>query len=212
MASMGLAVAGGGMVAKARIHDPRMLLFALFPLVFAIHQMTEGVVWYSWFHPFEGDMAFRYLYTFIAFIVWPVLTPFAAAYAECDSERRRLWRMLGGTGAILGVYLVIKLVLADGIELAVVKHSLAYTPMFERPPVIVHFLYVVLTVAPLIFSERRGLVFFGVVVFATFVWALLDNRPAWYSVWCLAAAVFSLIIALAIERAPSQAFDEAEAR
>jgi hypothetical protein len=210
-ASIGLAVAGGGMVAKARAHDRRMLLFALFPLVFSVHQMMEGVVWYSWLHPFEGDEAFRYLYTAIAFVVWPVLTPFAAAYAETNPERRRLWRMLGATGVILGVYLIVKLAFADGIEIAVVKHSLAYTPMFERPPLVVHFLYVVLTVAPLVFSERRGVVIFGCVVFATFFWALIENRPAWYSVWCLAAAVFSLIIALAIERAPAPEYDEAAA-
>jgi len=156
-------------------------------------------------------MAFRYLYTAIAFIVWPVLTPFAAAHAETNPERRRLWRLLGATGVILGLYLLLKLAHADGIELAVVKHSLAYTPMFERPPVIVHFLYVVLTVAPLVFSERRGLVVFGCVVFVTFIWALIDNRPAWYSVWCLSAAVFSLVIAFAIERAPAPVFDEVEA-
>jgi hypothetical protein len=210
-ASIGLALAGGGMVAKAMIHDRRMLLFALFPLVFSAHQLIEGVVWYSWFNPFEGDAAFRYLYTAIAFIVWPVLTPFAAAYSATDSERRRLWLLLGGAGVVLGFYLVGKLLVADGIELAVVKHSLAYTPMFERPPVVVHFLYVALTVAPLVYSERRGLVLFGGVVFVTFFWALAENRPAWYSVWCLAAAVFSLIIAFAIERAPEPAFGEIEA-
>lgn len=210
-ASIGLAVAGGGIVAKAMIHDRRMLLFAAFPLVFSLHQMTEGVVWYSWFHPFEGDAAFRYLYTAIAFIIWPVLTPFAAAYAETDPERRRLWRMLGATGVVLGIYLLGKLALADGIELAVVKHSLAYTPMFERPPVVVHFLYVALTVVPLAFSDRRGLVVFGGVVFVTFFWSLIDNRPAWYSVWCLSAAAFSVLIAFAIERVKAPALGELEA-
>lgn len=210
LACVGLAVAGGGMVAKAAIHDRRMFLFALFPLVFSVHQLTEGVVWYSLRHPFEGDVAFRYLYTVIAFIVWPMLTPFAAAHAETDPERRRLWRLLGATGVVLGVYLIVKLAFADGIELAVVKHSLAYTPMFERPPVVVHFFYVVLTVAPLIFSERRWLVVFGWLVFVTFVWALVENRPAWYSVWCMAAAVFSLIIAFAIERVRAPQFGELE--
>jgi hypothetical protein len=212
VAGVGLAVAGGGMVAKALIHDPRMLLFAMFPLAFAVHQMTEGVVWYSWFHPFQGDSAFRYLYTAVAFVVWPVLSPFAAAYAESDSERRHLWRILGAAGLTLAVYLVVKLIFADGIEIAVVKHSLAYTPMFERPPLIVHLLYVVLTVAPLAFSRRRGLVLFGGVVFVTFFWALIENRSAWYSVWCQAAAIFSLIIGLAIERTQSVNHTEVAAR
>ncbi len=212
VASAGLAVAGAGMVVKSMLHDPRMLLFAFFPLVFAAHQMMEGVVWYSWFHPFEGDVVFRYLYTGIAFIVWPLFTPFAAAYAELDPQRRRIWNMLGVVGAVLGLYLIIKLTLADGIELAVVKHSLAYTPLFDRPPLIVHFLYVSLTVAPLALSRRKGLVFFGVVVFLTFFWALIENRPAWYSVWCQAAAIFSMIIALAIQRNPNVQYSDLKAQ
>jgi hypothetical protein len=40
--------------------------------------------------------------------------------------------------------------------------------------------------------------------------ALAANRPAWYSVWCLAAAVFSLVIAFAIEVERSSDFKEVE--
>jgi hypothetical protein len=72
------------------------------------------------------------------------------------------------------------------------------------------FLYLVLTVSPLIFSQRRAVNVFGVAVLATFFLALAANRPAWYSVWCLAAAVFSLIIALAIEEERSSDFDGLE--
>jgi len=72
------------------------------------------------------------------------------------------------------------------------------------------FLYLVLTVTPLIFSERRAINVFGVAVLATFFVALAANRPAWYSVWCLAAAVFSLVIAFAIEVERSSDFKEVE--
>lgn len=208
-AGLGLGLAGFGMVSKALRHDRRMLVFAAFPLVFSVHQFTEGAVWLTLHDPERGQ-PFRYLYTLIAFTVWPVLTPFAAAYAEADPERQRLWRLMGGTGVILAVYLILKLAGSDGIDLTVVRHSLAYDPLFERPPLIADFLYVVLTVVPLVCCERRGVALFGLAVFGTFVFALVENRPAWYSLWCLAAAVFSLILALAIQEERSSDFDHVQ--
>ncbi|WP_457796988.1 DUF6629 family protein [Methylocystis sp. S23] len=209
MAGVGLGLAGFGMVAKAVLFDRRMLIFAAFPLVFAFHQFTEAAVWWTVDDPQAGQ-PFRYLYTLVAFALWPVLTPFAAAYSETDPERRRLWRLLAGTGVVLAVYLIAMLALSGGIDLKIVRHALAYDPLFERPPLIVHFLYVLLTVAPLVLSQRRGVALFGWAVFATFVLALAGNRPAWYSLWCLAAAVLSLILAFAIEEQRSADYDEME--
>jgi hypothetical protein len=43
-------------------------------------------------------------------------------------------------------------------------------------------------------------------VFLTFVYSLLHNRAAWYSLWCMSAAMFSLIISFGIrERARARA-------
>ncbi|MCQ4190862.1 DUF6629 family protein [Methylocystis suflitae] len=208
-AGLGLGLAGYGMVAKALRHDRRMLLFAAFPLVFSAHQFVEAAVWLTRNDPVVGQ-PFRYLYTLIAFAMWPVLTPTAAAYAESDPERNRLWWTMGGVGFVLAAYLIAKLAGADGIDLSVYRHSLAYDPLFERPPLATDFLYLLLTVAPLILSERRAIKIFGVAVFLTFVMALAANRPAWYSVWCLAAAVFSFVIAFAIEEERSSDYDELE--
>lgn len=207
----GLALAGVGMVRKAARNDPRMLGFAIFPLVFSFHQFTEAVVWASVRHPFEGQEAFRYLYTIIAFLVWPVLTPIAAAMAETDERRRRWWFGLCAGGAALAVYLSWLLAGAYGVDLKVVGHSLAYDPGFDRPPLIVDALYLVFTVAPLTGFANRAINIFGFAVFATFLFALLENRAAWYSVWCMAAALFSFILAFAIEDQKQSAMDEAAA-
>jgi hypothetical protein len=207
-AGLSLAVIGGATVYKAQRYDPRMLGFAVFPLVFAAHQLVEAIVWWSVAHPFEGDHIFRYLYTGIAFLVWPVLTPFAAAYAETDPKRRRLWTLMLYVGEALAFYLFVKLLLTDGIDLTVYKHSLAYDPGFERPPLIAHFLYVVLTVVPLVSFDNRALRLFGALVFLSFLYALANNRPAWYSLWCMSAAVFSFVVAFAIRHGARSPLDD----
>jgi len=206
-AGLSLAVIGGATVYKAWRYDRRMLGFAAFPLVFATHQLIEAVVWWSVAHPFEGDHIFRYLYTGVAFLVWPVLTPFAAAYAETDPNRRRLWMLMLYAGEALAFYLFIKLAFADGIALTVYNHSLAYDPGFERPPLIAHLLYVGLTVVPLVAFDNRALRLFGALVFLTFIYALAHNRPAWYSLWCISAAVFSFVLAFSINERVRSSLD-----
>ena len=208
IAGTSLAVVGAATVVKARRYDRPMLAFACFPLVFSVHQFVEGAVWYSVAHPFEGAEAFRYLYTMIAFLVWPILTPAAAAMA--DERRRGLWTSLCGCGVALVLYLSVKLAGADGIDLRIVRHSLAYDPLFERPPLIADIVYLALAVIPLVSLGNRALTSFGVVVFVTFVWSILENRAAWYSVWCLTAAVFSLLIAFAIREAACDTWEETQ--
>ena len=104
-AGAGPGVGGCGTVAKALRHDRRMLLFAAFPLVFSAHQFVEAAVWLTRADPVAGQ-PYRYVYTLIAFTMWPVLTPAAAAYAESDPERNRLWWTMGGVGIVLAAYLI----------------------------------------------------------------------------------------------------------
>jgi hypothetical protein len=207
-AGIALGVIGAATVRKARLFDPKMLGFAVFPLVFSAHQFVEGVVWSSLAHPFAGDQFFRYLYTMIAFLVWPVLTPLAATLAEPDPQRKKIWAAMTGCGALLALYLAVKLAGADGIDVSVVKHSLAYDPQFERPPLVVDLLYLALTVVPLVAQDNRALKLFGGVVLATFIYSLLHNRAAWYSLWCMSAAMFSLIISFAIRDAAKSGLGE----
>jgi len=176
-----------------------------------VHQFVEAVVWRSVAHPFEGAEAFRYLYTIIAFMVWPVLTPFAATLAETDPDRKLLWTSMFYGGSLLAFYLAMQLAGADGIEFSIVKHSLAYDPGFARPPLIVDLLYLIFAVAPFFAFDNRALRLFGAVVLAAFVYALAHNRAAWYSVWCISAAIFSLILSFAIREPKRQHCDEAKA-
>ncbi|MGA8171839.1 MAG: DUF6629 family protein [Methylocystis sp.] len=207
-AGCALAVVGAATTYRALRHDRRMLGFAVFPLVFSMHQFVEGVVWWSLERPFEGDEFFRYLYTIIAFLVWPVLTPLAASIAETNPARKRVWKQMCACGGVLALYLGFQLAGADGIDVSVVKHSLAYDPGFDRPPVIADLAYLGLTVVPLVFNDSRALRLFGAVVFITFVYSLAHNRAAWYSLWCMSAAMFSLIISFGIREGARSRLDQ----
>ena len=96
-----LAFVGFATVKKALRSDRSMLVFALFPAVFSLHQLIEGVVWSSIEHPFHASTVFQYSYIFIAFLVWPVLAPLASAVAATDHLWKRIWWFLFACGLAL---------------------------------------------------------------------------------------------------------------
>lgn len=202
-AGCGLGVVGTLLVRRARAHDPKMIVYAFFPVVFSIHQLIEGVNWYALARPFAGGDLFLYLYSIIAFGFWPICIPLAAAVAEERRFWRPIWSGMVVCGAALAIYLWKKLAFAEGFEVSVVNHSLAYKPLFDDPPQIVFVLYVALTVLPSLLFPNRAVKAFGWLVLGSFALSVMKSRPAWYSVWCMAAAVFSLAIAFAI-RKPAQ--------
>jgi len=201
-AGLGLGLAGIVLTKRAWAYDRSMICFAMFPLIFSLHQFVEAVNWYGLENPFPGKDFFLYLYTIIAFLFWPIFTPIAAAVADHNEKRREFWHVMTVCGIILAFYLSIKLAGANGIDVSVVKHSLAYDPLFDRPPLMIDAIYVALTVVPLVCLDNRAIKIFGGAVFFTFIYAVIEARQSWYSVWCMSAAGLSLILAFAVKREP----------
>lgn len=193
-----MAIAGAATIRKARRHDRSMLLFALFPAIFSLHQFIEGFVWLSVGGAIDGEI-FRYAYIFIAVLLWPVLTPLAAAVAETSSRRKRIHVVLFAAGLSLVAYLTVKFAGAKGIDVVPAKHSLHYFIRFdEEPPIEVAELYAVVTVIPLLVFRDRIINVLGVLVGASFLYSVAEQRQAWFSLWCFMAAVFSLLLYFSI--------------
>jgi hypothetical protein len=187
-----LAAVGFATIRKALRSNRSMLVFAFFPAVFSLHQFIEGVIWFSIEQPFHAGAVFLYSYIFIAFLVWPVLAPLAAAVATSDHWWRRVWAFMFGVGLALAGYLSAKLAGADGIEATVLGHSISYVVKYQRrPPIQVDYAYAAITALPLLFFGNKIISVIGVGVLATFVYSFLEMREVWFSVWCMAAAVFS---------------------
>jgi hypothetical protein len=199
IASAGLGIAGAAMVHKALRFDRRMLVFSLFPLVFSVHQLTEAIVWRSISHPFEGSLVFRYAYVMIAFLVWPLLAPIAALAAETRPSRRPFWKFLLACGGALTLYLIAKLLASSGVETFVNGHSLEYEVAYdEEPPFLAAFVYSVVTMLSFLLADNKAIRVVGVAVLIAFAHSVINLRAVWYSVWCMSAAVFSLMFAFAI--------------
>jgi hypothetical protein len=176
-----------------------MVVFAFFPLVFAAHQLVEAVVWRSMDHPFEESVIFRYAYVVIAFLVWPVLAPLAALIAETQPARKPFWKFLLLCGLALSAYLIVKLLASSGVDVTVNGPSLDYEVVYDsEPPAFPAIAYVVITMLSFLLLDNKAIRLVGVAIFLAFIYSILKMRVVWYSVWCMSAAIFSLMLALAV--------------
>jgi len=196
-----LGIVGIVTIRKALRYDRTMLIFSLFPMIFSFHQFLEGAVWLSVDGALDGKI-FRYLYIYIAVLLWPVMTPLASAAAETDPLRRRVRYVLLAAGLALASYLAFKLATATGIEVKVVGHSLSYIIGYDpKLPVFTDYAYAAITLLSLLTSRNRVINALGVLVGISFLYTYVEMKEVWYSVWCMTAAVFSAFVFFSIHAA-----------
>jgi hypothetical protein len=199
-----LAVVGVATIRKALRYDRSMLVLSLFPAIFSLHQFIEGAVWLS----VDGvidEKIFRYLYIIIAFLLWPVLAPFASAVAEKDPRWRTARYTLFALGLMLGGYLAVKLARASDVEVKIIGHSLSYIVGYDtKPPAIMKFAYAALAIIPLVTLRNRVINMMGALVGFSFLYSYVEMKAVWFSVWCLEAAILSLLVFFSIRPTKSQ--------
>lgn len=190
-------------VRKAIRTDRSMLLMAFFPLIFAVHQFIEGGVWLTMGTPPFGSILVS-TYIAIAFFAWPVLCPLSVAIAEQKSSEVKIAaKIFFVVGCLIDAYLMAKLYRADGIDVKQVGHSLRYLIRYEsHPSILVEYLYAVAVIVPFLLASNRMIKVFGLLTGIAFAISYVLLREVYFSTWCLAAALLSTIIYLAIDWRP----------
>lgn len=191
----GVVVGTVGVTALRHVDRPQELPLASLPVLFGAHQVTEAFVWWG----LKGDVAAStghtalWLYTLFAFVGLPVLAPLAVLLVEPDVRRRRImgrFAVLGGL--VAAVYLAS--MLREPMTATIRGHTLGYgtgTPHADLLAVV----YVVATVAALVSSSHRRIALFGAANAVVVPVLVLLSARAFTSLWCLWAAVASVVIA-----------------
>jgi hypothetical protein len=191
----GAVIGAIGIATLTQVERPRELPLAILPLAFALHQVAEGFVW----RDLDAGVARStgipvYLYLAFAWVVLPILAPFAIMLLEPPGRRRRV---IGGfvvLGAIAGAYLAAAILRGD-VSAHAVQHTVQYGgagPLAAVATV----LYIVATCGAPLLSGFRAIVWFGVAnVMAVAVFATIQAEGL-TSLWCTWAAVVSVFIFL----------------
>jgi len=185
-----LAATGAATLSKAKRAAERPL--AAMPLVFALQQGIEGLLWLSVPTGHPAGRALATAFAVIAMVVWPVLTPLAMGLAETNLRRKR-W-IMALTGAGLGVAGYSLLDIWDHPYMArPAPHSLIYINDSPFPNLLMG-AYLVAVCLPPLLSTSPALKCFGVTVTVGLAITLGFFFVSLVSVWCFFAAIASAIL------------------
>lgn len=197
----GALLLGAGILTVKSARGPRELLLAAIPLLFSIQQLIEGVVWLTF--RYEApllNIVMTYVYSFFSHVLWPVVVPVAVLLVEPPGWRRTTLLGLSAAGAAAAGYLMYMLVAFPVVSRVTGQHIEYVSPRFF--PGAVMSVYLLSTAISPTVSTHRWVKLFGWLALASFAAAYYFYARWFISVWCLFAAVLSLVLCAHFTLAP----------
>ncbi len=183
-----------GVATLRHVREPRALLFASVPMLFAVHQFTEGWVWLG-LDGRIGKLALdhvAFLFMLYAQGILPLLMPAAVALMEPPGWRRGVILGLTAIGALVCVWDVTGLIFLPS-RCFIDQNSIAYrnhmTGNFW-----ISCLYILATCGALLLSTHRVVNWYGALNVVALTITEIVKQYAFASVWCFYAAIMSVMI------------------
>ena len=177
-----------------KVSQPKEVVFASLPLLFALHQFTQGFVWLGMdglINPRALQIA-ESLFVFYAQGILQFLVPLAVWLHEPKGIRKTLIALLMYLGAFLTAYSLWGLSIVP-TEVSIVNGVLYYkNPITDQLWLGIG--YVLTTCGSLIFSRSIAIQLFGWLNFAALVAIYFINPYGFTSLWCLYAAAVSVLL------------------
>ena len=199
----GAVLVGIGTLTLKAAHCPCEWPFAAIPVLFAIQQLIEGLIWLT----FSADApllntVMTHAYSFFSHVLWPVYLPVAVLMIEPPDGRRRTLTALVLAGSAVGAYLLYVLVAFPVVSRPTGQHVEYDSPHFFAAAVMTLYL-ISTTVSPLL-STLRGVKVFGALALLSFGAAYYFYATWFISVWCFFAALLSTVIYLHFAWRPTE--------
>jgi uncharacterized protein DUF6629 len=181
-------------VSLREVRQVRELPFGALPLLFALHQLTEAVVWAR----FDGYavseplwQAAVWVYVAFAMVVLPTLFPLSVLWLEPQGDRLRVAPFVA-LGIALSVVFAVE-VLSDPVTVVAHQHALEYATGLSHGGIL-SVGYVVAVIGPAVLSGYRSVVMFGLVNLAGLLIVAIVYLDAFASLWCVYAALTSAFV------------------
>jgi hypothetical protein len=210
-ASLESAAVLGGVAAVALARNQgKTRMLALMPLLFAAQQLSEGVVWLTIGSEPERSAQTAAVNLFLGFalVLWPPWLPLALWRLEDHPARRKLLGALAGAGlAVAAVGATVLIALRPHAQVA--GHSIHYVyglpgGRWTHLPYLA--LYVLATVVPFFVATLPLGRTIGVVLVVALAATVAMQKGALTSLWCFFAAIISVLVVMALDRAQRAAW------
>lgn len=186
-----------GTVSLSRVTQKRQLAFAALPLLFAIQQACEGILWLSLAHDtaVQIQKPFTYLFLLFAQVLWTSWVPLCILLLETNRRRRRLLyiTLIAGIcdSLLLGYRLLFYSVSAE-ISCNHIDYQIGTTGWMV---ILSSFFYVVAVVLPPFISGNNEIRLMGVLLTCSLIVSKFAYDNYLISVWCFFAAAISVMVA-----------------
>ena len=185
---------------KATPFDKPYWVFALLPLMFGIQQAIEGSVWWALDTNNTKYLQLSALgFLFFSHFILLVWIPLSCYLTEPVHQRKMLFLLISGAGAIYGTTMFVPFLLySDWLTVLAVNHSIVYqtTLIYDDyvPRIVVTAGYMLIVLVPLMLSSDRHHRILGTLALLSAILTIVFFNFAFISVWCYFAAVISLYI------------------
>lgn len=183
-------------------------LLALTPLIFAIQQFCEGVLWLTLPINALGLISKLSMYSFLFFalLFWPVWVPLGTYSIEKNSDRKKLLRGFVVLGIVTAA-LLLWFIPVGSISAHIVDNHLWYdlaVPAESWWNSVLSVMYLFSVAIPLFVSTTPYLWAIGIAVTSAYALTFLFYPLVLLSVWCFFAAIISSLILYTIYKTAKQ--------
>jgi len=185
-----LSIVGTATLIKTK-HKKTWLL-AIVPLVFALQQFVEGLLWLSLKNGAGYTLLLTHIFLFFALLFWPVYVPLVTLLLEPQKIRRIIIFFFCAGGAIVGVLLYVNF-LREPAAAMVVNKCLLY-PAPDSFPNLFYYLYILFIIGSGAVSSRPVIKLLSLLGLISALISWLVYAVNFISVWCFFAAIISAVI------------------
>lgn len=192
----GLVLSAVGAASIKKAQSPSQIAFAGIPLIFAVQQFTEGLVWLSLSNPDYASMQIVATFGFLFFaqVVWPIWVPFSILNLEPKARRRKSGKILLGIGALVSLYLAYCL-WTFHVEAKIIGHHIAYQQDYPSAiGIYCGVLYSIATIVPPFLSRIKWMWVLGAMIFISYIITAVFYTDYIVSVWCFFASIISIMV------------------
>lgn len=183
-----------GIATLKNVKSKNQLLFGSIPLLFALQQFAEGLLWI-----FYGQniltYILAYIFLFFAFIFWPIWIPISILLMEKDNFRKKLLYITSSLGIIYSIFSIIYITINKvNVEISC-SHVTYWILNFPKNlQYIALILYLLTTVMSCFISSVKYLNYLGLIILLSCISSCILWYNSFISIWCFFVAIISSTI------------------
>ncbi|MEO6303939.1 MAG: DUF6629 family protein, partial [Bacteroidia bacterium] len=191
-----------GIASLKKVSIRSQFMFAAIPMLFAIQQVSEGLLWLALSKPgYEGWLEpATYFFLLFAQFLWPIWIPTSMFLMEHNKPRKKWLGVTVVAGIMCSAILLYRLIFLH-VHAEVRNHHIYYA--IESPQILItlsSILYVIAIIVPVLILSVKGAKALGFILAISLMCTKMFYEAYLISVWCFFAATLSFIILLIMRK------------